>query len=221
MLKIFLRSSVLTVLILLLFLLQSEWLKADHNFADVGADHWAHAYIDSLASDGVLDASKNTYRPEDPLNRAELVKLLVEFTTGLMDPTPTSLNFKDVQAGQWYHPYIETAYILEFVSGYKDANGNLTGVFGPADLVTRAEACKMVLTALGIPVEEVQRSAFKDVSLEVWYTPYVMAANEWGVVQGYRDASGELTGRFGPNDRVTRAQIAKMIIEAQNSSGPQ
>lgn len=220
MLKI-IRASVLTFSILLFFWGQVELMRANHNFRDVGADHWAHAYIASLASDGVLDASKDTYRPEDPLNRAELVKLLVEFTTGLMDPTPTSLTFKDVLPGQWYHPYIETAFILEFVSGYKDANGNLTGMFGPADLVTRAEACKMVLTALGIPVEAVQRSVFKDVSLEAWYTPYVIAANEWGVVQGYRDSSGELTGRFGPNDRVTRAQIAKMIIEAQNSSGPQ
>lgn len=204
-----------------LFLFESDHLVfAVHNFRDVSNDHWAHEYVSSLADDGVLDASKENYRPDEPLNRAELTKLLVELTTGLMENLPPAPNFSDAQPGQWYHPYVETAYALEFVSGYKDSQGNITGFFGPGDLVTRAEASKMVTIALGIPVEDGPDTPFTDVPKNAWFTPYITAAYNWDIVQGYKNANGEYIGKFGPNDTVTRAQIAKMIVKAQEAYAP-
>lgn len=55
--------------------------------------------------------------------------------------------------------------------------------------------------------------AFSDVSETEWYTPYVKAAAEAGIVSGYKDAQGNLTGTFGPADNVTLAQSAKIAIE--------
>lgn len=55
---------------------------------------------------------------------------------------------------------------------------------------------------------------FYDVDDNTWFAPFVKQAAETGVVNGYTDASGRLTGRFGPQDSVTIAQILKMATEA-------
>jgi hypothetical protein len=55
---------------------------------------------------------------------------------------------------------------------------------------------------------------YADVQIDAWYAPYVASLIQTGVAQGYRDASGSLTGRFGVDQPVTRAEVLKMAIEA-------
>jgi hypothetical protein len=45
---------------------------------------------------------------------------------------------------------IETASDKGIVSGYKDQDGNATGMFGPLDLVNRAAVSKIVVNALRV-----------------------------------------------------------------------
>lgn len=56
-----------------------------------------------------------------------------------------------------------------------------------------------------------QTVVFSDVPAKAWYAPRVQAAVEAGVMQGYRDSQGKLTGKFGPANPVTRAEFLKMI----------
>ncbi len=51
---------------------------------------------------------------------------------------------------------------------------------------------------------------FTDVPDNAWFTEFVQTAIEQEVASGYKDASGKLTGRFGPADPVTVAQALKM-----------
>ena len=51
-----------------------------------------------------------------------------------------------------------------------------------------------------------------DVPLNTWYTPYVRSIAEKGIVSGYRDTTGALTGKFGPADNVTVEQMAKVMV---------
>ena len=51
---------------------------------------------------------------------------------------------------------------------------------------------------------------FPDVTGEAWYYDYVMSAYGQSIIDGYDN------GYFGPADPVTRAQIAKLIINSQN-----
>ncbi len=55
---------------------------------------------------------------------------------------------------------------------------------------------------------------YKDVEIDAWYAPYVASLIQTGVAQGYRDASGSLTGRFGVDQPVTRAEVLKMALQA-------
>ncbi len=52
-------------------------------------------------------------------------------------------SFNDVQEGDWFSPYVATVSGWGVVSGYKDAQGNSLGMFGPANSVTVAELLKM------------------------------------------------------------------------------
>lgn len=55
---------------------------------------------------------------------------------------------------------------------------------------------------------------FSDVADTDWFSPYVSSVSDWGIVSGYRDAAGESTGKFGPANPVTVAELLKMALEA-------
>ncbi|MDD5623086.1 MAG: S-layer homology domain-containing protein [Candidatus Peribacteraceae bacterium] len=54
----------------------------------------------------------------------------------------------------------------------------------------------------------------KDVPVSEWFAMYVDALVAEGIVSGYKDARGNLTGEFKPGNNVTFAEIAKMAVEA-------
>ena len=54
---------------------------------------------------------------------------------------------------------------------------------------------------------------FSDVSDDSWFAGYVRAAAEAGVVNGYKDQRGNLTGFFGPGNNVTVAEALKIAVE--------
>ncbi|MFH1444174.1 MAG: S-layer homology domain-containing protein [Candidatus Peregrinibacteria bacterium] len=59
-----------------------------------------------------------------------------------------------------------------------------------------------------------QQVVFRDVPVVEWFAQYVLSLVDAGVISGYRDAQGELTGEFKPGNSVTYAEIAKMAVEA-------
>jgi len=64
-----------------------------------------------------------------------------------------------------------------------------------------------------VSTSKVQASAsFSDVPHNAWFSSYVQAAATAGIISGYADTQGNLTGKFGPSDQVTLAQALKMAI---------
>ena len=179
-------------------------------FTDVATDAWYYDYVEQLVNDGVVDAG-NSFRPNDALNRAELVKMAVTAVDGLADyEAPASPTFDDVATDAWYYDYVEAAVQLGIVSGYTDASGNLTGKFGPGDTVNRAAATKILVNAFAVPTTLTPAAPFGDVSSSAWYYDYVTTAYNQSILDGYAN------GNFGPSDPVTRAQVAKLIVNSQN-----
>lgn len=86
------------------------------------------------------------------------------------------------------------------------------------EVSTAIEAVRVVLDKIDYenvfgenPIE------FKDVPFEeelVWYWEHVMNARNEGIVNGFKDASGNLTGEFKPANNVTYAEALKMLMEA-------
>ena len=199
----------------------SVTVAATQTFTDVPTGAWYYQYVEDLVKSNVVDKTdkdgKSLYHPNRNLNRAELVKMVVE-ETGILSgfTAPGIVTFVDVPKGTWYHNYVEVAYKHNIVSGYKDLSGKLTGKFGPSDNVTRAQAAKILMNAFSVSTTLSPASAFSDVAKADWFHDYVVTAYNQSVVDGYKNSSGQFSGKFGPNDPITRAQIAKMIVGAQN-----
>jgi len=59
-----------------------------------------------------------------------------------------------------------------------------------------------------------QSVVFMDVSQSAWFSSYVRDAAQAGIVNGYMDAKGHFTGKFGPENNVTMAEALKIAEES-------
>ncbi len=116
------------------------WSKTN-SFSDVSATAWYNNAISTLTNMGVISGYPDgTFRPNAGITRAEFAKIAVSFFDVNVDQT-LGTNFTDV-AGAWYTKYINLAVELNIVNGYAD------GTFRPNNLITRAEAMKIVNNTL-------------------------------------------------------------------------
>lgn len=108
--------------------------------------------------------------------------------------------------GHWAAPLIGALQARGIVSG--DENG----LFHPEDPLTRAEMAKLLTVSLGREEDAKllagYESRFSDVADSHWAKGYIEALAETGLTVGYDG------GRFGPEDPVTRAQMAVFLIRA-------
>ena len=112
--------------------------------------------------------------------------------------TGTGLPFADVAASAWYLDAVR--YVYE--------NGVMTGMsqtmFSPDTNLTRAQMVQILYNLEGRPA--VSGSSFADVSADAWYASAVAWARSTGVVLGYDENT------FGPDDTLTRAQAAAILM---------
>ena len=128
------------------------------------------------------------------------------FTTGHLslyfvgyDPAAVWVNpFSDVAEGAWYYDAVRYASENGLMGGY----GN--GRFGPNDNLSRAQFAQILFNKEGRPVVN-YLLRYNDVADGAWYTEAVRWATSQGVVSGYGN------GMFGPNDNITREQLAVML----------
>jgi hypothetical protein len=169
-----------------------------HRFGDLPYDHWASDPVQYLVLSGVVSGYEDaTFRPNNNVTRAQFAKMVV----GAMEwplVTPTTPTFADIPADHWAYAFVETAVAQGAIAGYGD------GTFRPMDLVTRAQAAKVIATAREWQVEATT-SSFADVSPDDWFFGFAEATNSAEVMTGYED------GTFRPYAPLTRAQMAKIL----------
>ena len=113
------------------------------------------------------------------------------------DATPSETKFNDVSANDWF------ASAVDYVTGKGMMNGTADNTFSPKANTTRG----MVVTVLYRLENQPSTSAasFTDVASGAYYANAVAWANANGIVSGYG------SGKFGPNDKVTREQLAAIL----------
>lgn len=111
--------------------------------------------------------------------------------------TPSKTKFNDVSANDWF------ASAVDYVTGKGMMNGTADNTFSPKAHTTRG----MVVTVLYRLENQPSTSAasFTDVTSGAYYANAVAWANANGIVSGYG------SGKFGPNDKVTREQLAAIL----------
>lgn len=103
----------------------------------------------------------------------------------------------------WARAYIEFLYRHCVIDG-KDS-----GLFGPEDLVTRAEVSKIVIKLFDWGTSDFV-DVFTDVHEGDWFSKYVIQGYRTGTIVGYMGADGK--PEFRPNQPITRAEALKILL---------
>ena len=122
---------------------------------------------------------------------------------GTEEPMPEVESFPDTLQ-HWAKDNIDFLIQKGLLSGYPD------GTFRPNVGISRAEAVKVLAVQLELGASP---STFTDVSATHWASNYIGAAAQSGVLTGYTD------GTFRPDQQLTRAEMAALIVRAFQLSG--
>ena len=138
-------------------------------------------YSINYAYDGKL------YIIEDPSQGAKALKEIKE------------IPFVDVEINDWEYTAVRYMWQNEYISGVTSA------FFAPNENVTRAMLVTILHNIEGKPYVA-GKSKFSDVqNTNEWYYMAVKWAEKNNIVSGYS------TGAFGPNDNITREQLAVIL----------
>jgi S-layer homology domain len=165
---------------------------SDSPFSDISLHQYESA-ITYVEGQGIVNGYEDgTYKPNNPINRAEFMKIVME--SGFDDSVFGGTNcFTDV-TNDWYAQYVCAAKDLGIVSGYPDNS------FKPGSYINLAEALKIIFeTAAYISDETIEPVAGE------WYQSYLDLANALGLIN-------TINSDIGHN--LTRGEMAEMIYLA-------
>ena len=130
---------------------------------------------------------------------------------GIQPTAYSGCQFFDVEADQWYSPYIAWATQAEVVDGYNSR------FFGPNDLVTREQMATIIKRYLDyrkmeLPISEQATQIFRDMEqVSPWAKDGVERARQLGLLQG------DNQGCVNPKNPATRAQVAVLCTRLDQS----
>jgi hypothetical protein len=122
--------------------------------------------------------------------------------------TTPAANLNDIQ-GHWAETAINSLVNMKIVSG----DGK--GTFHPDDSITREQFVVLLAKAAKLPIVPDGQLQYNDAGqIAPWARDYVAAAVKAGIISGYED------GTFRGQNKISRAEIAVMIIRSQGQNHP-
>ena len=148
----------------------------------------------------LIGYSDGTVRPNGKITRAEVATIFFRL---LDDDTRAKYwssknDFSDVSADKWYNNAVSTLSHMGVIGGYAD------GTFRPDAPISRAEFAKIAVSFTQNNGSAVY-NYFTDVKTTDWFAPYVTAAKDAGLIEGYSD------GSFKPESKITRAEACAIV----------
>ncbi|QTD39437.1 S-layer homology domain-containing protein [Sporosarcina sp. Te-1] len=111
-------------------------------------------------------------------------------------------QFIDVPPSKHFAEAVNMLAEREIIGGYPD------GTFRPGNSITRGQAAAIIVKMIDLDTKNVKNPKFKDVTTANGYYKAIAALAEKQIISGYGD------GRFGPNDPITRGQMASILVKA-------
>ncbi len=190
-----------------------------------------------------FDAKNDGVTNPSPINGNNLISALPDddggylrlqignyFTVGVLplpggsgDPVPTpvptvpsalcSVAFSDVSLSDYFYTAVYYLYCHGAISGYAD------NTFRSGNTTTRSQLSKIIVLAEGFTLNTSGGPHFRDVPASDVFYPFVETSYNRSLINGYSD------GTFHPEADVTRAQLCKIITQAERwttvtSGGP-
>lgn len=126
-----------------------------------------------------------------------LDKLQAVYSSSYMEPI-----FNDISNDNQYKTEIKSLVERGYINGYAD------GTFKPFNTLTRAHAAVLLSRALGLNTSKVTNPGFTDVPTTHLYYKEIAAMVNAGIMNGTGNS------QFDPNAKLTRAQMAKILVVA-------
>jgi hypothetical protein len=171
-------------------------LAGQAQFSDTDGHPYQKA-IQYAQENGIVNGySGGSFKPDNQINRAEFVKIIIEaeFTAEEIENCDLSLldQYSDLDKQEWYTPYICLATKEGIIQGYPD------GSFKPEQMVNFVEAAKVIAT---------NENADLEVDPEIWYKNFVEYLSDKKAIPPSINKLDKM---------ITRAEMIEIIWRLEN-----
>lgn len=191
-------------------------ITAVTDFPDVLRTHTTYVAVNYLSQAGVINGYPDgTFKPDNPINRAEVLKIILNGSNIDSPEDFGEVTFPDVSSNDWFARYVMRAKLLGIVKG-----NDPDGTFTPTRQVNKAEFLKMLLMSNFIKAEalEAAENTAPDVPADAWFAPYLNYALKVGITTANAEGLAE------PTRLLTRGEVCDMmylLILLKNSQDTQ
>lgn len=140
-----------------------------------------------------------SYRPDSPINRAEFTMILMRSLLSGEENISEAFDFNcfpDIPTGQWYTKPVCYAKDQAIVAGRPKGN------FHPGDSTNFAEAAKIIVNALSVPVPK-----NSEIDFSQWYEEFIYTLSELNAIPDTISSADQ---------KITRGEMAEMIYRLLN-----
>lgn len=176
--------------------------KAAFAFTDLPEINRYYPAVEYLRAVGIIGGyDDNTFRPDNPVNRAEFLKLVL-LSSDIKTDNYVKTPFPDTDNNAWYAPYVRKAYAEGWITGYPD------GTFKPEQTINKVEALKIIGEVQAWDLsEKIDTPPFADIKASAWFAPYVSYAKEKNFLE-------ETTSNYIPEAHFSRARISELLFRS-------
>ncbi|MBE9097264.1 S-layer homology domain-containing protein [Tychonema sp. LEGE 07203] len=180
-------------------------------FSDVSDKYWALPFIVALVDRQIFtDFTDNKFRPDEPMTRAELARLIERMSD--KKETRKPINFEDVKDKNPVASAIDGSVQKGFLKGYPNNE------FRPTKDVPRVEVIVALASGLNLKKEgnssKILQVYTDRQKVPKWAVDKVAAATKAGIVVNHPEPK-----LLQPNKTATRAEVAAMIYQAMVKKG--
>jgi hypothetical protein len=178
--------------------------------------NWAEPFIRVLVEKDIIKGYPDgTFRPDQPINRAEFAALLNRAFS--LEPATNTRKFKDVPKKYWATEVIQKAVSSGFMIGYPN------GTFAPKQNITRIQSVVALVNGSKLEPNGTLdlNGVFGDAAQVPGYgqNALIAATQRCIAVSQEYDSSKLPGGNFGPEMGATRADVAAYIHQVLVGAG--
>ncbi len=144
-------------------------------FLDVPRSHEFFLPIQYFSAQEVIRGYEdNTFKSDNPVNRAEALKLILTAAATTLPTTLDRVPFGDMTVDDWFARYVVAGVEAKVISGEGDQK-----TFSPGRQVNQAEFLKMLFLANKVDVSGFAKT---DAPSDTWFAPFIGTATQLGII---------------------------------------